>query len=135
MNLDNKKRIAVLRVLYLCTAIYVMMIAAVSHIPSALLGHIDLWDKIAHLLEYIPLGILVTGSLTCRTNSPHYKSIFVSSLCILAIFGMADEAHQFFVPGRNVSLGDVTADILGGSIGALLVGCYCGFAFRNKSTR
>ena len=120
MELDNKKRIATLRVLYLSTAIYISAITVLSHIPGDLLSFPVYWDKAAHFVEYIPLGILVAGWLIYRTNTPRRNPIFFASVCILAVFGFADELHQSFVPGRFVSFWDVVADTLGGSVGALL---------------
>ncbi len=35
-------------------------------------------------------------------------------------FGVTDEVHQSFVPGRNADLMDLVADALGASLGAVV---------------
>lgn len=42
--------------------------------------------------------------------------------CLLAIaYGIADEVHQSFVPGRTASFGDVFSDVCGAALAGLLV--------------
>ncbi len=41
--------------------------------------------------------------------------------CLLAMaYGVADEVHQSFVPGRTASLGDVCSDVCGAAMAGLL---------------
>ena len=40
---------------------------------------------------------------------------------LTALFGLLDEYHQSFVPGRNPALGDALADLAGGLLGALFM--------------
>ena len=37
----------------------------------------------------------------------------------LAVWGMADEIHQFWIPGRSMEAGDVAADVTGAGFGAI----------------
>lgn len=77
------------------------------------------FDKILHLWEYIPFGFL-TGRALFHTKS---KALTVRELIKWAVllsllYGLSDEFHQFFVPGRESCLSDALADMLGGALGA-----------------
>ena len=39
---------------------------------------------------------------------------------ISVLYGITDELHQYFVPGRDCSIFDLTADAIGGFSGALI---------------
>lgn len=67
---------------------------------------IPIWDKLQHFLAYAVLG--VTGAL----GFPGKKPAFVLALG-LVLLGAALEVAQFYVPPRDMSLGDGIADLLG----------------------
>jgi VanZ family protein len=73
------------------------------------------------LLHAIEFGALAGACLYGATRGfhPHFRSRRAALLALLisVAYGAADELHQSFVPGRDVSLRDWTAD----SIGALIV--------------
>jgi len=80
-------------------------------------------DKIVHLGLYAFLGFVICRALTAplRTTPQlvRYRyAIFVSIMICLA-YGLSDEYHQSFVPGRAVEGLDVLADTLGGVLGAM----------------
>jgi VanZ family protein len=39
---------------------------------------------------------------------------------MVALYGAFDEIHQLFVPGREASMGDLVADVVGGLVAAVL---------------
>jgi VanZ family protein len=73
------------------------------------------------LLHGIEFGLLAGACLYGATRGfhPHHRSrgAALLALSISMVYGAIDELHQSFVPGRDVSLRDWTAD----SIGALIV--------------
>ena len=73
-------------------------------------------DKVAHFSVY---GLLAT--LVCRLR-PGWKGAGLGLLAASA-FGLTDEWHQSFVPGRETSFSDWIADTLGA---ALAVALYVG---------
>ncbi|MBN1656275.1 MAG: VanZ family protein [Deltaproteobacteria bacterium] len=77
-------------------------------------------DKGIHFIEYAVLGALNTFALT-RTF-PASRKIYVLLLAIFltVTWGVLDEIHQAFVPGRTSASDDVLADSLGAVCGALL---------------
>ena len=66
-------------------------------------------DKVAHAFMYA----LLSACLTLATARPGF-AVVVSSL-----YGVSDEVHQSFVPGRTSDVFDLVADVTGALIGAL----------------
>ena len=76
-------------------------------------------DKILHLGIYSVLGAaLAWGEDRIRRRMPLFL------LFLGAIYGVLDEWHQSFVPGRDASAGDVLADIAGVILGFFLLRLY-----------
>jgi VanZ family protein len=77
-------------------------------------------DKVLHVLEYSLLGALLARAFGMRRR---WWPVF-PILAGLA-FGIGDEFHQSFVPGRyGNDLGDLTADLVGSALGT---GAFYGF--------
>ena len=74
-------------------------------------------DKLLHVIAYGSLAAATLYGLNPLTKSScrTLTAIVVVLFCIL--FGLSDEYHQSFIPGRFVSAWDVAAD----GVGALLV--------------
>ncbi len=70
-------------------------------------------DKILHVILYTILGILYTRA----HNYQWGKSAVTWTVLFTIIYGVSDEFHQSFVPGRVSSLTDVIADGIGGIVG------------------
>lgn len=66
-------------------------------------------DKLVHLSEYTPLGILLLRAFS--------RSQFPAAFATGAMIGGLDEMFQGFVPTRNVSPLDFLADMAGVAIG------------------
>ncbi|NPV04998.1 MAG: VanZ family protein [Syntrophaceae bacterium] len=71
------------------------------------------FDKLLHLAEYYILGYLLmraftTSGIPLLAASPAAAAIVVGSL-----YGVSDEIHQAFVPGRVASMMDVLFDTAG----------------------
>lgn len=69
-------------------------------------------DYVAHATEYFGLSWLVRwawlGSRAGRPEQGYWVAILFSF-----IYGISDELHQSFVPGRTPSVGDLLADTVG----------------------
>jgi VanZ family protein len=82
-----------------------------SHQPSLdiLPPLFPMQDKVFHAAEYFLLGISL---LLNRDLCPRGREVlFVIAAGVL--WGALDEIHQSFIPGRDCSLADFGADILG----------------------
>jgi VanZ family protein len=75
------------------------------------------WDKVAHIVLYAGLGWLssrcVERSFALRLG---WAIVLAGVFCL--VYGISDEFHQWFVPGRSAEVGDVMADFVGGLIGS-----------------
>jgi cytidylate kinase len=71
------------------------------------------FDKLAHFCEYYLFGFLIYRWLTVL-ETPFFKrrSTWIT-LFIGTVYGLGDEWHQAFLPGRDASLWDVLFDGLG----------------------
>jgi VanZ family protein len=75
--------------------------------------------KGAHFFVYLLLAFCVTHSLKFYIHK--MKNLFFSAWGIASLYGITDEVHQYFVPGRVMSLTDMLINSGGASAGALLV--------------
>jgi VanZ family protein len=110
-------------ILWFCTAGYMGLIFVLSSQNKFGFSLPENSDKLIHLIAYIPLGLLFYVSL----RESGVKNYLLAAAAILAcLYGISDEIHQFFVPGRHASFGDVFAD----SVGAL-TGSFVGYFLKN----
>jgi len=70
------------------------------------------WDKLNHVLAFMVLSVLF--SLGFSNLSEKVKII------MLLIYALHIELIQYFIPGREFSLLDITADIIGIILGFIL---------------
>ncbi len=109
-----KKLKVLLPVFAYCALIFYL--SSLSTIPESVA---NFPDKIAHVILYSGLGFLVARSISA---SYELKTTLVWTLttgfCLL--YGMSDEFHQYFVPGRSPEIGDVLADMAGGFVGGVV---------------
>lgn len=84
-------------------------------------------DYLAHGVGYSGLGALLMRALAGgRLSAMSWRWVLVATL-IGGLYGVSDEFHQSFVPGRHSSISDVVADTVGslvGATGAALLGAY-----------
>jgi VanZ family protein len=74
------------------------------------------YDKVLHAMEYSGLGFL----LCCALKQLHRGARIGVSIGLGLLFGVIDEFHQSFVAGRQGNdLGDMTADLVGSTLGAI----------------
>lgn len=75
-------------------------------------------DKGAHVVEYGVLGMLVAHALAGTYPSRSRAALWWWATGLTVLFGMTDEIHQAFVPGRSSDILDVAADAVGAVAGA-----------------
>jgi VanZ family protein len=78
----------------------------------------DVSDKTAHTLGYSLLGFLMLRALAARRGRRMRVWEMALAIVLATAYGMSDEYHQSFVPGRDSDIHDVYADAIGASIGA-----------------
>ena len=72
-------------------------------------------DKVAHFGLYAVLGYLVARALAV----PRTRVALFAALAGITVFGLLDEVHQAWIPGREASVGDWIADVLGAATGII----------------
>ena len=76
-------------------------------------------DFFAHIVLYFVLATLVHTVL--RIYLPKRKKLLMADTVIFSLlYGVSDEFHQSFVPGRTVSGSDLLADVLGAVLAVTL---------------
>ncbi len=80
-------------------------------------------DYVMHFMEYGLLGLLSAFwfETTPVKRMGGKKALFFASVLFCTIFGLSDEIHQYFVPGRCCDPKDWLVDILGGMAGAAVL--------------
>jgi len=86
-----------------------------------------------HPVEYAVLAILVVRVVAAYALR-RGALLWTSALAITVAYGVGDELHQSFVPGRSASLHDVGFDALG-ALGALLVAAVISMVWRRARRR
>ena len=77
-----------------------------------------------HVLAYAVLGLLVLRALAGGLPARVTRRIAVTTLAIVIAYGISDELHQMFVPGRTADILDVMADAAGGLISIVACGAW-----------
>jgi VanZ family protein len=90
---------------------------AVSH-ASAPPGISLVPDWASHGLAYALLGLLCHRALRGRPRAA------LLAVALSTAYGITDEVHQSFVPGRHAEWADVAKDFGGSLIGATLYGAW-----------
>lgn len=104
-------------ILWFLAVSYMALIFYISSIPGPIRYELPYGaDKVLHLFEYALLGFILS---LCLKGSGKRSSILFAWL-IASLYGLSDEIHQSFVPGREASLADFLSDCTGGLIGAKL---------------
>ncbi len=77
----------------------------------------------AHLILYGVLAALALGTLqTYKNTAGHSLTWALSAATFATLYGLADEFHQSFVPGRSASALDVLWDGMGALAAAIILG-------------
>lgn len=85
---------------------------------------IPYFDKFLHLIEYAIFGILAARAFRSSGREALYKNFIMLAILTSVAYGASDELHQFFVSCRDSNVFDITADLAGGTIGAIFYGRY-----------
>jgi len=103
---------------------YCLLIFIISSFPGQNFPEIDitLVDKYVHFVIYFGLCLLFFYSLKNQTKFTKLRSHpFVFALLFTSLYGVTDEIHQYFVPGRSSEVLDWLADTIGALFCLLLL--------------
>jgi VanZ family protein len=98
--------------------------------PKGILG----FDKVQHLIAYLVLA----GALGLWLPSGFWQRRRAWALGLTAllgsVYGVIDEVHQYFVPGRDCNVWDWIADTLGAILGAGAILLIQGYLLKRKGS-
>jgi VanZ family protein len=100
-------------------AAYMGIIFYLSSRSQVPLG-VDASDKLLHTLAYFGLAIVVVRALCRGLPARVGRTTAIVGWLVVAAYGVTDEVHQMFVPGRTPAVDDLVADAVGGFAGVVL---------------
>ena len=112
-KMDRPARFWIPAVLWALLIFVLSSIPGASFPPSEFLTH----DKLLHAAVYAVLGAFCFLAVPRSWSQKTSVLVFYAG-AMATIYGLTDEFHQLFVPGRFADLRDVLADSVGGFVGA-----------------
>ena len=95
-------------------------LSSLSTLPAPPAG-LSFYD--VHVVTYAGLG-----ALTARATGKGFRDVswraVLAAIVISTVYGVSDEYHQLFVPGRSFDVLDMVADAIGSAAGASAVGAW-----------
>ena len=96
-------------VIYMASIFYASSLPEVTLPPGG--------DKPWHLIGYTGLGVVIARALAGGLFRPVGIPVAALAIALGVAYGVTDEIHQMFVPGRSAELADLVADAGGVIIG------------------
>jgi len=87
-----------------------------SSLPSASLPKLEFFglDKLVHVAVFSLFAVFTHRAIKFQDRYPLLSTNnLLLTVIITVVYGVIDELHQYFVPGREVSISDILADLLG----------------------
>lgn len=117
IDLWLEKHKGIVRLLTVSYMLFIFILSSMPRPPQPLPPH-ECSSVIEHIVEYAILCFLLSISLA--DDSGINKKNLLFAVVIASLYGVSDEFHQSFVPGRVSSIYDVLADFFGSILAALL---------------
>jgi len=109
--------------LYIPLATYWLTIFILTSIPGRSLPKVILifTDKAKHLIAYLILSFLLNFAIHFQKKFKKYNNHSgITAFMIIAVYGLFDEIHQIFIPGRYFEWLDFLSDLIGALIGIMV---------------
>jgi VanZ family protein len=107
--------------IYTPLTIYWLVIFILTSLPGNIALDMHVSDKIEHFGAYGLLGVFLYSALYFQKK---YKILSENpatfTLIFASLYGMVDELHQLFVPGRSADILDWTADFIGSVLAVII---------------
>ena len=99
--------------------ITIVMAIIIFYVSSlTLTGSTDGTSYISYIYHFTAFSYLSLFLLISITKGKPIKNLIILGIILAIIYGISDEIHQYFIPGRQSAL----KDILVNSIGILITG-------------
>lgn len=104
--------------------LYGMGIFLLSSIPARSFPQrwSSLWsyDKVVHAILFAGLAAVLYRALALSAAGARAAILWIAAVVLASGYGVLDEIHQRFTPGRSSDPKDALADLIGASAGALV---------------
>lgn len=117
--------------LYAALIFIISSLSEIGFMVPVFVLHFDPETFTMHLLEYIPFGFLLGRAVYRTEGLKKFQKIYFPTL-LGVFYGLTDEIHQYYVPGRTASPYDALADSIGVLIG---VGLFISMGYINFKKR
>ena len=84
-----------------------------------ILSTIPNFDKLIHFTLYGVQAFLIYRAVRWPGKAVASLTRVLAVVGLMAVWAIADETHQYWIPGRSMEGGDVAADVVGATAGAL----------------
>ncbi len=110
---------AVIRIIPAAVAMGVIFL--LSHQPGDRFDpYLFRWaDKLAHLVVYAALAFTLIYAFPKHYRCSEKYMVAAVSLLLCLLYGISDEFHQSFIPGRYPSITDIVADVFGAALACM----------------
>lgn len=104
-------------------AAFIFFLSSCSALPFVSFGSLHFFhaDKLLHLAEYAILSCLIARAAKNSEHQGLKRHFRIFAVTAALFYGVTDEFHQYFVPGRCVEFLDVVADGIGAYLGQFLL--------------
>jgi len=115
MALNNRIKSSYITITYwLPVFLYVVLIFYISSIAAPELPITGIDMSLVHIPEFFILSYLIFRALSKEKMNPW--NTFALAIAISTLYGVTDEIHQLFVPGRYFSIFDIIFNFIGSSL-------------------
>ena len=115
----EKRKVALV---YIPLIIYWIILLIATTVPEPEVPSFGVGDKFKHFGAYLGLAVLLSFTLHYQNKNLLFKKYFLFAAWIIATFyGMLDEFHQSFIPGRSAEFLDWFADAVGAAAGCIFI--------------
>ena len=77
-------------------------------------------DKVEHFTAYAGFALTILWGLAGGRLSAMSWGTALGAVAVASVYGVTDELHQYFVPGRSCDVRDWMADTSGAAIAVIL---------------
>jgi VanZ family protein len=113
-------------------ALAIFIESSISQVPSLPSGFTD---KDGHGLLYAGLAVLVLRAASGARWEGVTLRAAAAAVAFAAVYGITDEFHQWFVPGRTADVNDWVADCSGAAAAVAAVVLIAHFAKKRRNHR
>ena len=105
--------------------LWALLIFASSSIPGRVFPRVSIphIDKVIHFCYYFVFAVFMAHAFSFQSRFYDLKRYsLILSLLLATAYGVSDEVHQLFVPGRSSDPKDLMADVAGAFAAVVILG-------------